>query len=264
MPIPRDAPNVAELGAFVRRCRERIRPEDLGIAPGGRRRTPGLRREELSLAAGVGLTWLTWLEQGRDIHVGDDALEALARTMRLNDDERTYLFALAGTRIPKDAVTVDEIPASIRMIVDAIAFPACIITYRLDVPYLNAAGVDLFLYGPGADVNCGRRVFFDADYRALFDDLATLERLAVGILRLAWSRHSDDQQLTMVIEELRAKSSSFATLWSERAVMHPVEQKFVHLSHPRHGAVVYEAQTLLLNEHADVSIYVAVLQDPPE
>jgi PAS domain-containing protein len=261
MPIPRDAaPNVAELGAFVRRCRERMRPDELGIAPVGRRRTPGLRREELSLAAGVGLTWLTWLEQGRDIHVGDDALEALARTMHLSDDERTYLFALAGTRIPKEAVTVDAIPDRIRAIVDAIAFPACIITYRLDVPYLNPAAADLFLYGPDADVNCGRRVFFDADYRSLFDDVPTLERLAVGILRLAWSRHPDDRQLTILVDEIRSKSTTFAALWSERTVMHPVEQHLVHLTHPRHGAVAYQAQTLLLNEHADVSIYVAVPQ----
>ncbi|MDX2974126.1 helix-turn-helix domain-containing protein [Kribbella solani] len=85
-----------ELGVFLRSRRERIRPDEVGFAPGGRRRTPGLRREEVALLAGVGVTWYTWLEQGRDINVSAQVLEAVADTLRLDRQERSHLFTLAG------------------------------------------------------------------------------------------------------------------------------------------------------------------------
>ncbi len=249
---------LAELGAFVRRCRERLNPEDLHLTTAGRRRTPGLRREELSHAAGVGLTWLTWLEQGRQINVSTDVLTAIAKALRLSDDENAYLFALAGLPIPKIVVHAGDVPERILTLVDGIHYPACILNYRLEVAHLNSLGVRFFLYGADADRNCARRVFFDERYRALFEDVDALEKLAVGILRLGWSRHPSDAQLDALITELGDKSARFRTLWSEGHVMHPVEQGVVGFQHPQFGRVPYEAQTLLLNENADVSVYVAV------
>src|SRR6201988_5561769 len=90
-----------ELRAFLRSRRERLSPADVGLPDnGGRRRTPGLRREELAALAGVGVSWYTWLEQGRDIHPSPDVLEALARALRLDAAERATLFALARTELP--------------------------------------------------------------------------------------------------------------------------------------------------------------------
>src|SRR5881227_3904269 len=86
----------AELAAFLRSRRERITPEQAGLPPGSRRRTPGLRREEVAQLSGVGVTWYTWLEQGRDIKVSDQVLGAIARTLMLDRDERSHLFTLAG------------------------------------------------------------------------------------------------------------------------------------------------------------------------
>ena len=85
-----------ELSAFLRSRRERIAPQQVGVAYSGRRRTPGLRREEVAQLAGVGVTWYTWLEQGRDIRVSEQVLEAIARTLMLDRDERAHLFTLAG------------------------------------------------------------------------------------------------------------------------------------------------------------------------
>ena len=89
----------AELAAFLRTRRERITPEDVGLPGGGRRRTPGLRREEVALLAGVGVTWYTWLEQGRDINASVQVLEAVARTLRMDSQERWHLFQLAGVTV---------------------------------------------------------------------------------------------------------------------------------------------------------------------
>jgi len=253
---------LAELGAFIRRCRERVRPEELNLQTVGRRRTPGLRREELSQAAGVGLTWLTWLEQGRDIHVSTDVLCAIARALRLSDDENAYLFTLAGLPVPKVIVTADSVPAHVLAIVDGIAYPACVLNYRLEVAHLNDLGARFFLFGDDTDRNCGRRVFLDLTYRALFEDIVALELLAVGILRPGWSRHPDDEVLTTLLAELRENSPRFEHLWSERHVMHPVEQRLVGFRHPNFGLAPFQPQSLLLNENADVSIYVAVPIDP--
>src|SRR5918994_1929205 len=90
-----------ELGAFLRIRRERLSPQDMGMLREGRRRTPGLRREELAQLAGVGLTWYTWLEQGRDIPASRQVVSALARALRLADDDRRHLFALADLPAPR-------------------------------------------------------------------------------------------------------------------------------------------------------------------
>src|SRR4051812_16388317 len=96
---PRSVPDVLrrrELAAFLRSRRERIAPQRVGLPGGGRRRTPGLRREEVANLAGVGVTWYTWLEQGRDIRVSEQVLDAIGRTLQLDGDERAHLFVLAG------------------------------------------------------------------------------------------------------------------------------------------------------------------------
>jgi len=253
---------LVELGAFIRRCRERIRPEELKLQAVGRRRTPGLRREELSQAAGVGLTWLTWLEQGRNINVSTDVLCAISRALHLTDDENAYLFTLAGLPVPKVIVTADSVPDHVLTIIDGIVYPACLLNYRLEVPHLNEIGARFFLFKSDTDGNVGRRVFLDSTYRALFEDIIALELLAVGILRLGWSRHPDDETLKVLLAELRGNSPRFEQLWSERHVMHPVEQRTVGFRHPDYGLLPFEAQSLLLNENADVSIYVAVPIEP--
>src|SRR5580704_17737171 len=124
-----------ELAAFLRSRRERISPEDVGLPPGTRRRTAGLRREELAQLAGVGVTWYTWLEQGRPINASVQVLDAIARTLRLDTTERAHLFRLAdvpGASGPADCVDC-PLPPEVQQVVDAIPLPAVILNERFDL-----------------------------------------------------------------------------------------------------------------------------------
>src|SRR5262252_7928983 len=124
-----------ELASFLRSRRERVHPQDVGLAPGARRRTPGLRREELAQLAGVGVTWYTWLEQGRPINASVQVLDAIATTLRLDAVERAHLFRLAD--LPGAATAADcpdcPLPPEVQQVLDAIKFPACVLTERFDV-----------------------------------------------------------------------------------------------------------------------------------
>ena len=98
----------AELGDFLRNKRKQVQPTDVGLRPGVRRRTPGLRREEVALLAGISITWYTWLEQGRAIRVSDPVLESISRVLQLNPVERTYFFTLATSCPPLSPLSLDE------------------------------------------------------------------------------------------------------------------------------------------------------------
>jgi transcriptional regulator with XRE-family HTH domain len=122
-----------ELAAFLRSRRERISPEDVGLPVGTRRRTAGLRREELAQLAGVGVTWYTWLEQGRPINASVQVLDAIARTLSLDAIERGHLFRLAdvpGAAGPADCVEC-PLPPEVQRILDAIPYPASVATSAL-------------------------------------------------------------------------------------------------------------------------------------
>src|SRR5207245_5242070 len=107
----------AELGEFLKARRARLSPGDFGMPAGARRRTPGLRREEVAVLAGVGVTWYTWLEQGREINPSDEVLGSIARTLRLSDAETAHLFALAR---PAPAADHDPVaPAALRALVES-------------------------------------------------------------------------------------------------------------------------------------------------
>src|SRR6266571_4882003 len=107
----------AELGSFLRSRRERITPEDVGLAPGTRRRTAGLRREEVAMLAGVGVTWYTWLEQGRRINASTQVLDAVARTLKLDQPEREHLYRLAEATPLRTECAGQAVPDTIREIV---------------------------------------------------------------------------------------------------------------------------------------------------
>ncbi|GGJ13699.1 hypothetical protein GCM10010121_025250 [Streptomyces brasiliensis] len=139
-----------ELAAFLRSRRARVTPGDVGMPPGLRRRTPGLRREEVAQLSGVGVTWYTWLEQGRPINASPQVLDAVARTLRLDPPEREHLYHLA--EVPYTAAPgapVQTVGPEIQGIIDALApRPAVVYNARYDVLAANAVYADLFLTGP--------------------------------------------------------------------------------------------------------------------
>src|ERR1700742_3426393 len=134
-----------ELAAFLRARRERISPEDVGLSPGTRRRTAGLRREELAQLAGVGVTWYTWLEQGRPINASTQVLEAVARTLRLDMAQTRHLYQLAEATPQRRWADTDGVPVEVYALLEALwPNPAVLVNGLLDVLAYNAAHNELF------------------------------------------------------------------------------------------------------------------------
>src|SRR5919197_1954008 len=134
-----------ELGAFLRSRRERITPEQVGLRPSRRRRTPGLRREEVAQLAGVGVTWYTWLEQGRDIHPSAQVLDAIARTLQFDPHEHSHLFRLAGLATTTIANQCLELCPTAQPLIDQLEpFPACVVNDRLDLLAFNRVYASFF------------------------------------------------------------------------------------------------------------------------
>ena len=140
-----------ELAGFLRSRRERIAPEQVGLPPASRRRTPGLRREEVATLAGVGVTWYTWLEQGRDINASPQVLDAVARTLLLDPHERDHLFRLADAPDSTGQSECKTLPPTAQLLLDQLEpFPACIRNARYDVLAFNQAYEELL--GPLSDL----------------------------------------------------------------------------------------------------------------
>src|ERR1700689_2342495 len=163
----------AQLSEFLRIRREAIEPHEVGLAGGGRRRTPGLRREEVAALAGVGTTWYTWLEQGRDVRASLDVLEALASALRLTPAERSHLILLGrGEQAPPCKPPVEKISNELRRLVqNSGPGPAMVLGRRYDVVAWNQAAA-LVLGDPGIHSKATRNhlwlTFMDPSRRSLF------------------------------------------------------------------------------------------------
>jgi transcriptional regulator with XRE-family HTH domain len=232
----------AELAAFLRSRRERITPEQAGLPPGSRRRTPGLRREEVAQLSGVGVTWYTWLEQGRPINASPQVLTAVARTLMLDQAEREHLFRLAD--IPDAAAaassaTCDQVPPDVQHILDALVpLPASVLNERFDLLAWNNAYAVLW---PGmvSAAPAERNTLWQCftlpgcchPYVNRNEQLSTL----VAQLRGAYGRHLGEPAWTGFVRRLRAVSPAFSKLWDEQEVASQVTylKVFRHPSHPR-------------------------------
>lgn len=132
-----------ELGGFLKACRARVDPATLGL-PAGRRRTPGLKREEVALAIGVSVSWYTWIEQGREVRASPEVLERLAQVLRMSDDERAYAFALSGYGVPLESPD-ESVTDGLRQLVEAMQpIPAYVRNTRFDILAWNPAIAELF------------------------------------------------------------------------------------------------------------------------
>ncbi|MBW8482843.1 helix-turn-helix transcriptional regulator [Actinomadura parmotrematis] len=215
----------ADLAAFLRSRRERITPEDVGMPPGPRRRTPGLRREEVAQLAGVGVTWYTWLEQGRPINASPQVLDAVARTLRLDAAERGHLYRLAD--LPDAAVPpqADTLPPEVRQIIDGmLPQPVSVVNDRGDVLVSNTAYDALFPTlrdAPPGERNTLWQIFTLPD---CCNPLADLDREGpehVAVFRHRYSRHKDEPAWRDFVRRLRAESPRFALLWDRQDVALP-------------------------------------------
>ena len=210
----------ALLGAFIRAHRERL-PLPANVS--GRRRTPGWRREELAQATGVGVTWITWLEQGRDVSASPAALARLADALRLNPAERASLFDLAGRRDPVAPTPLQlELPAHVLALPSLIAVPAYLLDHLWTARAWNSGAAALFkgwLDGDG-ERNLLRYVFFSPESRVLIADWPERAQRLVAEFRADFSRRPRDAAMQSLIDELCANSPLFTTLWREQTVLH--------------------------------------------
>jgi transcriptional regulator with XRE-family HTH domain len=248
----------SELGAFLKSRRAELSPEDAGLHQfGERRRVPGLRREELAQLAGLSITYYTRLEQGRAGNVSASVLDALARALRLDSDERMHLQTLTGrAQDPRRHTRAERPRSSVLALLEQLdTTPAIVHGRRGDVLAWNALGHALYAPDVAFDApereatrpNMVQRVFL-ADYaRQLYADRQQKAGDAVAYLRLAAGRYPDDPQMAALIGDLSMKSPEFAALWAG----HPVRDcAFAtrRFEHPQVGSMVLTEEVLPLSD----------------
>jgi transcriptional regulator with XRE-family HTH domain len=240
-----------ELAAFLRSRRERIQPDEVGFAPGGRRRTPGLRREEVAQLAGVGVTWYTWLEQGRDINVSAQVLEAISRTLRLDRLERNHLYTLAGIALGPTPSDCDGLPDSVhRMLKQVSPYPAVVLNSRYDVLAHNDAYskviIDLAPI-PIEERNLLWLTFVSEEWQCAFVDAESIKLHLVAGYRAALAEHLGDPVWQDFTDRLLASSPLFAELWDRYDVAAP-STKVKVLENARVGLLRIEPVNLWLSQ----------------
>jgi transcriptional regulator with XRE-family HTH domain len=249
-----------EFAAFLRSRRERLTPSDVGLAEGFRRRTPGLRREEVALLAGVGATWYTWLEQGRDVRPSPEVLSALARALKLDSAERRHLFLLCDRPPPEMRTPGPEtVPASLLRMLDSMRVqPAYVLGRRWDLLAWNQAAVALF--GDYDRLDGDRRnimhmVFADPDHRRLLVDWDELARTVLAMFRSDSVRYTGDADFERLIARLRAASPEFRDWWDKHEVLRPITGH-KRIDHPVGGRMVFEYTSLAIADPPDMKLVV--------
>jgi transcriptional regulator with XRE-family HTH domain len=246
-----------ELGAFLRSRRERIRPEQVGLRPMRRRRTPGLRREEVAQLAGVGVTWYTWLEQGRDINPSAQVLDAIARTLQFDAHEHSHLFTLAGT--PTTTV-VDECLAlcpTVQPLLDQLEpFPACFVNARLDLLAYNRVYASFF--GdldaiPSEDRNMLWLSFTDPRWRDVIVDRDESVGRLVAEYRAAMAEHLDEPAWEALVDRLHRASPEFTAVWQRHEVQ-IAESLTKRAMHPTAGLLSLRYTNLWLGQRLGTRI----------
>ncbi len=214
-----------ELGEFLRARRAQLAPEDVGLPTTGRRRTAGLRREEVAVLAGVSTTWYSCLEQGRANQASASVLDSVARVLRLGDAERAHLFVLAGETSPKLRTPPDVIDPAIVLVINALQYPAYLVSRHDDLQAWNAAAAALFgnWVMPDADADTGKpnllHWVFAAPYaRSLLVDWHRQANAVLARFRAAGARHPDDAHFAEVLRRARELSSEVDEMWSAHHV----------------------------------------------
>ncbi|WSM60168.1 helix-turn-helix domain-containing protein [Streptomyces sp. NBC_01707] len=214
-----------ELAGFLRSRRERITPEQVGLPRGRRRRTPGLRREEVAQLSAVGVTWYTWLEQARDIQVSPQVLDALARALLLDRSERSHLFSLAGAVDPAPGTECPSITPALReMLWQLDPIPACVQNSRYDIlAYNRTYGrllCDLDAVAP-ENRNCMVLSYTDENWRTSVVDLPEMNRVMAAKFRASMAEHLAEPAWKALLKRLETASPEFREIWARHEVVGP-------------------------------------------
>lgn len=249
-----------EAGVFLRSRRERLSPADVGLPAGFRRRTPGLRREEVAMLAGVGTTWYTWLEQGRDVQPSSDVLAAVADALHLDAAERQHLFILHDRPMPHAAVEKPEcVDRPLRRMLDSlVAQPALVLGRRWDILAANRAADAV--YGPydrlqGDARNMLHLVFADPAHRRLLVDWETVAKNAIAMFRADYARYVGDADFERLVQGLIRVSPEFAAWWPKREVIQPLAGR-KRLDHAVAGRMEFEYSSFGVSDRPDMKLIV--------
>jgi transcriptional regulator with XRE-family HTH domain len=249
-----------EAGVFLRSRRERLTPTEVGLPNGFRRRTPGLRREEVAMLAGVGTTWYTWLEQGRDVRPSPEVLAALADVLQLGPAERRHLFILNDRPAPQARPGAPEqIDAPLRRMLDSLTGqPALVLGRRWDILAWNRAADAV--YGPyarlaGDERNMLHLVFADPDHRRLLVDWEAVAKSAIAMFRGDCARYAGDADFERLAAHLTRLSPEFAAWWPLREVAEPLAGR-KRLDHPAAGRMEFEYSSFSVGDQPDMKLIV--------
>ncbi|MEU2619935.1 helix-turn-helix transcriptional regulator [Streptomyces sp. NPDC007157] len=255
--------NRPELADFLRHARTRLDPTDVGLAPGARRRTPGLRREEVASLAGMSADYYTRLEQSRGPRPSRQMLTAMARALRLTEDERDHLFHLAGEEPPRRETTSTHVRPGLLLVLDRLHdTPALVTTDYGEVLAQNALSRALsgdVLGRPPRERNLLRRYFLDPSTRGLFppEDRPAHTRDHVANLRAVTAARPADPVPAALVAELLAGSDEFARLWAEHevSVRRATTKRFLH---PTVGLLELDCEVLLnADTHQQLVVHTA-------
>ncbi len=248
-----------ELATFLRNRRERVLPEHVGLPSGTRRRTPGLRRGEVAMLAGMSLEWYTWLEQGRDIHVSVQVLDRLAYVLRLEASERAHLFLLALRQPPPvDTFIPPRISPILQRFLDQLGTsPACAVDARLTVVACNAAHAAAF----GAHTAVSERErnliwrLFTGPARRRNLEWEELARVYVAQFRAGYGRFINDPWWATQIAELSRSSPEFRELWASHDVI-TVSEGRKTMQHAHAGVLSFDYLWLQSVDQSDLRLLI--------
>ncbi|MEV7071141.1 helix-turn-helix transcriptional regulator [Streptomyces sp. NPDC093990] len=256
-----------DLGDFLRSRRARIRPEEVGLPSHGRRRVPGLRREEVAQLAGVSVDYYIRLEQGRGPGgpsrtksggVSDAVLDAVARVLRLDETERAYLHAVARPRRQARRPDRPRVRPAVQLMIDAMdRSPAFVLDRRMTVLAWNPVADAVFGYSGATDEarSIPRYVFLDPAARDFYPEWPAVAAQSVAHLRILAAHHQDDRELTSLVGELSLKSEDFRRLWADHQVKE-CAYGVKRLQHPVAGLLVFPYETLTIPGDGDQSLLV--------
>ncbi|ALV35289.1 helix-turn-helix transcriptional regulator [Streptomyces sp. CdTB01] len=256
-----------DLGDFLRSRRARIRPEEVGLASYGRRRVPGLRREEVAQLAGVSVDYYIRLEQGRGPGgpsrtksggVSDAVLDAIARVLRLDEEEHAYLYAVARPNKKRERRAASRVRPGIRALLDGMGHtPAFVLGPAMDVLAWNALADALSGFGgmTAAGRSMPRQVFLDPASRELYPEWSAVAAQTVANLRICAGRHPEDPALCALVGELSVKSEDFRRLWADHQVKE-CAYGVKRMRHPVAGLLTLPYETLTIPTDPDQTLVV--------
>ncbi|RLK55083.1 helix-turn-helix transcriptional regulator [Actinokineospora cianjurensis] len=237
-----------ELGHFLTTRRARLSPAEIGLSvSSGRRRTPGLRREEVAVLAGIGTSWYTWLEQGRDINVSEPVARAVGHALRLNRSELCYLYQLLGISPPQAGATVGEHPnLDLRQVVDeCLPSPALVVDSLWNLVASNRSARLVFGL-TDRDRNLLTSFFCREEIWSRYANPDRMARMAVAQFRVSAAGHYDDPIFNNLIRTLCAQSEKFTQLWHTHEVL-DARLSSKEVDHPEVGRLSFDTQSWLLD-----------------